>query len=66
MWDIIKHGDVEERNDRMTLATIYQAVSEDVLLISREGLGKGSIGGTANNAFGCETCQGSKGGDLEE
>ena len=33
VWDAVEHGDVEEHKDRMTLAAIYQAVSEDVLLI---------------------------------
>ena len=33
MWDVIEHGDVEECKDRMTLATINQAVSKDVLLM---------------------------------
>ena len=34
MWDVIEHGDnVEERKDRTTLASIYQAVLEDVLLM---------------------------------
>ena len=33
VWDIVEHGDVEKRNDRMTLATIYQAVSGDLFLM---------------------------------
>ena len=37
MWDAIEHGDkVEERNDRMALAAIYQTVLEDVLLMLAE------------------------------
>ena len=37
MWDAIKQGeDVEECKDRMTLAVIYQAVLEDVLLMLAE------------------------------
>ena len=36
MWDSIEHRDVEERKDRMTLAAIYQAVLEDVLLMLSE------------------------------
>ena len=37
MWDAIKQGeDVEKRKDRMTLAVIYQAVLEDVLLMLAE------------------------------
>ena len=33
VWDAIEHGDVKERKDRMTLTALYQAVSEDVLLM---------------------------------
>ena len=33
VWDVIIHGNVEERKDRMTLAAICQAVSEDGLLM---------------------------------
>ena len=37
VWDAIKHGDeVEEHKDRMTLAAIYEIVSEDVLLMLAE------------------------------
>ena len=34
VWDAIKHNDdVEDRKDKMTLATINQVVSEDILLM---------------------------------
>ena len=37
MWDVIEHGDnVEERKDRTILASIYQVVLEDVLLMLAE------------------------------
>ena len=36
VWDVIKHGDVEERKDVMTLAAIYQAVPKDILLMLAE------------------------------
>ena len=36
LWDIVENGDVKERNDKMTLATIYQVVLEDVLLMLAE------------------------------
>ena len=38
VWDAIENGDdVEEHKNRMTLATIYQAVLEDVLLMLVRG-----------------------------
>jgi len=36
VWDAIKHGDVEERKDRMTLAAIFQAILKDVLVLLAE------------------------------
>ena len=36
MWEAIEHGDFEERKDRMALASIYQVVPEDVLLMLAE------------------------------
>ena len=36
MWGAIEHGEIEEHKDRMALATIYQVVSEDVLLMLAE------------------------------
>ena len=37
VWDVIELGDdIGERKDRMTLAVIYQAVLEDVLLMLAE------------------------------
>ena len=41
VWDAFEHGDVEECKDRMTLAPIYQAVLEDILLmLAEKGLAK--------------------------
>ena len=57
VWDSIEYGeDVEEHKDRMTLVVIYQVVSEDVLLMGREGLGKSNMGGASYNACGCGMC----------
>ena len=36
MWDAVEHGDLEERKDRMALATIYEVVPDDVLLMLTE------------------------------
>ena len=36
VWDAVEHDDVEEHKDRMTLAAIYQVVSNDVLLMLAE------------------------------
>ena len=36
VWDAIENGDVEERKDRIALVAIYQAVSEDFLLMLAE------------------------------
>ena len=36
VWDATQKADVEERQDRMTLAAIYQAVPEDVLMMLAE------------------------------
>ncbi|GKD98964.1 inositol transporter 4-like protein isoform X2 [Tanacetum coccineum] len=33
VWDANQQADVEERQDRMTLAAIYQAIPEDVLMM---------------------------------
>ena len=41
MWDVIEHCDIEECQDRMTLVAIYQAVSDDVLLmLAKKNLAK--------------------------